>query len=57
MPMWQTAMKFENLGGKIKLLKETSDNCYEVYGYNSKGQKVEIYYDPATGNKIKENIK
>ena len=27
---------------------KTEDGCYEVYGKDGKGEKVEIFFDPAT---------
>ena len=27
---------------------KTEDGCYEVYGKDEKGEKVEIFFDPAT---------
>ena len=43
-------------GYKIKKFKVTSGNCYEIYGWNSEGKKVEIYFDPVTGEPVKTNI-
>ncbi len=53
LPMWQIAQEFENNNAGIKLMKVTSGHCYEIYGYTKSGDKVEIYYDPATGKTIK----
>lgn len=44
-------------GYKIKKFKVTSGNCYEVYGWDKDGKKVEIYYNPITGEKVKEEVK
>ena len=41
---------------KIKVFKVTKGNCYEIYGWNKAGQKVEIYFNPITGAKVKEEI-
>jgi hypothetical protein len=41
---------------KIKVFKVTEGNCYEVYGWNKEGKKVEIYFNPVTGEKVKERI-
>ena len=41
---------------KIKVFKVTSGNCYEIYGWNKSNQKVEIYFNPVTGEKVKENV-
>ena len=53
------AAKFQELlkqqGYQIKKFK-TSGNCYEIYGKNKKGQKVEIYFDTKTGQAVKSEI-
>ena len=41
---------------KIKVFKVTEGNCYEIYGWNKAGKKVEIYFNPVTGEKVKEKI-
>lgn len=41
---------------KIKKFKVTSGNCYEIYGHDKFGKKVEIYFNPVNGVKIKERI-
>ena len=38
---------------KMKLFKVTKGNCYELYGWNAKGEKLEIYYHPVTGKEVK----
>lgn len=40
-------------GYKVKSLKETKGHCYEMYGHNQSGQKVEIHFDPATAKVLK----
>ncbi len=42
---------------KIKVFKVTAGNCYEIYGWNKEGKKVEIYFNPVTGEKVKETVK
>lgn len=39
---------------KIKKFKVTPGNCYEIYGWDKKGNKVEIYFNPVTGEIIKQ---
>lgn len=60
-PEWQNEKTFqENLvkeGYKIKVFKVTKGNCYEIYGWNKEGKKVEIYFNPINGSKVKEEIK
>lgn len=41
---------------KIKVFKVTEGNCYEIYGHNKDGKKVEIYFNPVTGEKVKERV-
>ena len=48
--------KLKTDGYKIKVFKVTSGNCYEIYGWDSKGKKVEIYFNPVSGDKVKENL-
>ena len=45
----QTALqeKLESDGWTIKRIK-IDDGCYEVYGTDSKGQRMETYFDPQT---------
>ena len=57
---WQDKDNFQqdlkNQGYEIKKFKVTDGNCYEIYGKNKEGKKVEIYFDPVTGKKVKEEI-
>lgn len=48
--MLSTAMKEVT---KLKVFKVTDGNCYEIYGWNSAGEKLEIYYHPVTGEVAK----
>lgn len=49
--MSEAAMKAKiaGLGYKYKVFKVTSGNCYEIYGQNKNGQRVEVYFHPVTG--------
>lgn len=38
---------------KIKKFKVTEGNCYEIYGHDKQGNRVEIYFNPVTGEVIK----
>ncbi|MDO9625763.1 PepSY domain-containing protein [Pseudomonas sp.] len=57
---WQDQDKFQAdlkaHGYEIKKFKVTGGNCYEIYGFNKEGQKVEIYFDPVDGKVIKSEI-
>lgn len=53
----ETAFKKElSATYKIKVFKITAGNCYEIYGWDKAGKKVEIYFNPVTGEKVKERI-
>jgi hypothetical protein len=41
--------KIEAQGYTIKTFKVSKGKCYEIYGFDKTGKKVEIYFDPSTG--------
>ena len=47
----QMTQKFQALGYKddVKKLKISGGNCWEIYGTNKEGEKVEVYFHPITG--------
>jgi hypothetical protein len=54
---WQDAKAFEAELAKtysIKKFKTTSGNCYEIYGRDQQGKKVEIYFNPVDGKIVKQ---
>ncbi|MGE3975111.1 MAG: PepSY domain-containing protein [Bdellovibrionales bacterium] len=55
---WQDEKAFEqslkDKGYRIKKFKVTNTSCYEIYGWDKDGKKVEIYYNPVTGDTVKE---
>lgn len=55
---WQpeTAFKkeLEAQGYKIKTFKVTKGQCYEIYGTDKAGKKVEIYFDPVSGKPLQQ---
>ncbi|WP_049631794.1 PepSY domain-containing protein [Cellvibrio sp. pealriver] len=57
---WLDQTKFQDdlkaKGYEIKVFKVTDGNCYEIYGWNKEKQKVEIYFNPVTGEIVKEEI-
>jgi hypothetical protein len=38
----------EAQGYQIKTIKVSKGRCYEIYGHDKAGKKVEIYFDPAS---------
>lgn len=55
-PSAQFQARLKQQGYRIKKFKETQGGCYEIYGYNKNGQKVEIYFDTKTGKPVKSEI-
>ncbi|MEK2644294.1 PepSY domain-containing protein [Bdellovibrio sp. BCCA] len=57
---WMSEAKMKEMilsqGYKIKIFK-IAGNCYEIYGWDKEGKKVEIYYNPVDGSVVKENKK
>lgn len=35
-------------GYQIKTFKVSKGECYEIYGFDKTGKKVEIYFDPVS---------
>ena len=56
MPQETLKKKIEAEGTKIKIFKVSGD-CYEMYGLNRNGNKVETYYDTKTGEIIKSMVR
>jgi hypothetical protein len=54
---WQDADAFQQTllarGFEINEFKVTEGNCYEIYGFDADGTKVEIYFDPVDGSVVK----
>ena len=48
--------KIEAAGYKIDKFK-IDGNCYEIYGSNKDGKKVEIYFDTRTLDVVKAEVK
>ena len=57
---WQDQEAFKQQliseGYKINKFKVTEGNCYEIYGWDKEEKKVEIYFNPVDGSKVKEEI-
>ncbi|MCB1688573.1 MAG: PepSY domain-containing protein [Halioglobus sp.] len=54
--MTEEAMKQSLIeqGYTIDRFKVTKGNCYEIYGKDMQNVKVEIYFNPVTGEPVKE---
>ncbi|AXO89770.1 PepSY domain-containing protein [Pseudomonas parafulva] len=57
---WQDPAAFQatlkDQGYTINKFKVTQGNCYEIYGFDKDGRKVEIYHDPVSGKAVKTEI-
>ena len=55
---WQNQDQFQaallSQGFEISEFKVTEGNCYEIYGKNPSGEKVEIYFNPVDASIVKE---
>ncbi|MGC8701452.1 MAG: PepSY domain-containing protein [Thiomonas sp.] len=55
---WLDAAKFQTdlkaKGYALDKFKTTKGNCYEIYGKDAAGKKVEIYFNPVDGKVVKE---
>lgn len=47
--------KIVNLGYQAKIFKVTKGNCYEIYGLDKAGKRIEIYFHPVTGKIVEEH--
>jgi hypothetical protein len=55
----QMTEKFKALGytDDVKKLHVSRGKCWEIYGHDKAGKKVEIYFHPITGAIVEANVK
>lgn len=57
---WQDQATFQQKliedGYRINEFKVTKGNCYEIYGWDKDQRKIEIYFNPVDGSKVKEEF-
>ncbi|CAM3709517.1 hypothetical protein VA7868_02943 [Vibrio aerogenes CECT 7868] len=53
-PFEKAKQQVLDMGYKIKVFKRTHTQCYELYGYDKTGERVEIYFNPVDMSKVKE---
>lgn len=55
----QMTEKFKALGyiDNVKKLHVSKGNCWEIYGQDKAGKKVEVYFHPITGAIVEANYK
>lgn len=39
----------------VDVFKKTKGNCYEIYGKDQTGKRVEVYFHPITGEIVKSS--
>ncbi len=51
--------RFTEMGFKddVKKLHVSKGNCWEIYGHDKAGKKVEIYFHPISGAIVEQNTK
>ncbi|SEI80032.1 hypothetical protein SAMN05421831_110120 [Allopseudospirillum japonicum] len=48
--------RIAEMGYEVKKFKVSKGNCYEIYGWDKEGRKVEVYFHPETGEVVKSEI-
>ena len=48
--------KIADMGYTFDQFKISRGKCYEIYGHNQQGSKVEVYFDPISGEIVEEEI-
>ena len=52
-PQMELQSKLKTEGWKVRQVK-THNNCYEVYGIDDKGERVEAFFHPKTFERVAE---
>lgn len=57
--LWLTESEMKErigtMGYSIDVFKKTNGNCYEIYGRDGAGKRIEIYFNPVTGEIVKSS--
>ena len=55
----QMTQKFQALGytDSVKKLHVSKGKCWEIYGHDKAGKKVEVYFHPITGAVVEANVR
>ena len=54
MPESQFREQMKRQGVQITKFRITPGNCYEIYGFDANGRKLEIYYDPVDAQPVED---
>ena len=47
--------RIANGGFRYSVFKVTTGNCYEIYGRDKAGKRVEVYFHPVTGAIVEQH--
>lgn len=50
-PQMELQKKLSDQGWRVRQVK-TFNNCYEVYGFDDKGERVEVFFNPRTFERV-----
>lgn len=50
-PQMELQRKLESEGWRVRQVKNYN-GCYEVYGFDAKGQKAEVFFNPKTFERV-----
>jgi len=50
-PQMELQRKLEGDGWKVRVVKNYN-NCYEVYGFDGKGEKIEAFFNPKSFERV-----
>lgn len=56
MPKEEMQKRISEAGYSISKFKVTGGNCYEIYGHDKRGQRVEIYFNPVDGSEVRRKV-
>ena len=49
-------VRIKPMGHNVHVFKKTSGNCYEIYGRDKSGKRIEVYFHPVTGDVVKASV-
>ena len=47
--------RIQRLGYRFDVLKKTPGGCYEIYGRDALGKRVEVYFNPVNGEIVRKS--
>lgn len=53
-PESQFREQMKRQGVQITKFRITPGNCYEIYGFDAQGERLEVYYNPVDGSPVAE---